>query len=104
VSPDNRSTMAAERALFAAIEEGRFERIGGLAAEYKEAVESSLAGPTIEKAIAPLSEILRPLYAARDLLRIVRSHQSAQFQKLAVCSPYRSPAPTSRGRTFDVNA
>jgi hypothetical protein len=90
--------------LFAAIEEGRFERVGDLAAKYKHSVVRYLADAEIQETIAPLSDILKPLYAARDLLRIIREHQSAQFQKLAMGSLYRFPAPSAKGKTFDVNA
>jgi hypothetical protein len=106
-SVDDQSGMTADtahRALLAAIGEGRFELVAGLSEEYKQYVKRSLASGGAMTTAAQLDEILKPLCAARHLLCLVRAHQSARFQKLAVEGLYQRSAPASKGRTLDVDA
>jgi hypothetical protein len=88
---------SARQALFTAIEEGHLDRIPGLAAEYRRGVRRDLSTPA-------LADALRPLTDAIQYLRLIRAHESVQFQKLAVEALYRLPSPVAKGRTLDVDA
>lgn len=88
----------ARQLLFTAIEEGRFESIPQLAADYKQKVQVHLSKSQNATALLSLQALLTPLTDAIQLLQIVRAHQSAQFQKLAVRSLYPASVPlTPRG-------
>lgn len=107
MSPGNRLGMmsqAARAALFAAIAEGRFDRISRLTAEYKQQVKDYLVSRNEQGSVEPLPDFVKPLSDALCYLRIVRAHQSARFQKLAVDTVYRSSVLANKGRTLDIGA
>lgn len=89
----------ARRLLFAAIEQGRFDSIPQLAAEYKREVYVYLAKSENTTTTFSLQVLLKPLADAIQLLQIIRAHQSAQFRRLALDSLYLAAAPLAqRGR------
>jgi hypothetical protein len=96
----------AVRALFLAIEEGRFEMVPTLAKEYACRVKHALYSSAI--LIAPQHQELamKPLCDALRLLRVVRAHQSARFQQLAAnsTSPYTAVREQHHRRNLSIHA
>ena len=89
MSPADTGSLApdASRALFLAIEQGRFEMVPKLAQEYMCAVKQGQCSSAIIGTRQDHELAMKPLFDALRLLRILRAHQSARFQQLAATSP-----------------
>jgi hypothetical protein len=90
--------------LFSAIEQGRFESISQLVANYKRDVQAYLSATEHQNTLPSLDELLKPLADAIRYIQVMRAHQSAQFRKLAVDSLYPSSGPVSQRGNLSVDA
>jgi hypothetical protein len=96
----------ASRALLLAIDEGQFEKVPTLANEYTRAMADALHRSAISPTPDHRELAIKPLHDALRVLRVIRAHQSARFQKLAAdwTCPYAVPRNQHHSRNLDVRA